>query len=168
MVKKTTRISRTEATEDALAGFRFIVADRFTDLGNGETETVVLKNPSNSGITLEIESIVINATGKTNYDLTKNVTISSAGTSITPQSAAIGSGHSATTTAEKNGTYTGGTDIVTAVIPGGVGPRAIGASLSGSMLLSIQPDNNIRVELTNGSGANEDVSSTIFFRELQN
>ncbi len=109
----------------------------------------------------------MNGTGKTNYDVTKNVTISSAGTSLTPQSAAIGSSLSATVTAEKNGTYSGGTDMITGVLPGGVGPRALGSSLAGDWTLSLQPNNNFRVRLTNTSGGNEDVSITMFFREKQ-
>lgn len=166
MVRRAEVDSQRVEHEDLDSAFRYIVTKRFTGISQDATSSVLLSNPSNSGLITHIENATVSTGGLSDIDLTTNVTVDSAGTSITPQQSFIGSSTTSSINAEHSGTYTGGTLYSEIIIPGSsAGAASTGGTSTIATDTNIDENNNLLIEVTNRSTGSIRISIAIIYRE---
>lgn len=148
----------------AFTGDAYVLSHRVAGLTNGSTESIYLHWPSTASGRVAATSIQSTGTGDGEVQLLSDVTVTSAGTSLTPHTVAIGTGVTATATAQLNPTVSGGTTILDTVQPGGT--KSVGGGGSSTVpSLTLQSGHNLLWKITNTSGGNNTYSVTIIFTE---
>ena len=147
-------------------GYGFAISKRVT-IANGNYIDVYLENPSGSNKNIYVLIIECSSLGAGWIDVYKNVTITTSGTSITPNNLNFSSTNTSIVNIEYNGTYdlTGGTLTHETVLPGGSKVRAIGSVAEVGESIIMSSGDNILVRLTNKSGAETDMSIRIIWWE---
>lgn len=141
-----------------LEGKAFTAGKRFESVADGDTVYIYLGNPSGSGKTINIVTIIVGATAKVYVDVYVANSISSAGTTITPMNLNLGSSNTSIAHVEYGGTYTLGNKMIEDVIPGGKRGRAIGTVVEIGETTLLPQGTNIVIAVTNKGGTAQDIS----------
>lgn len=136
-----------------LLGRGYIYSNRRT-FANDATASILLDNPSDSGTDAQVYAI-FRGEGQADIDLTMDVTVDSAGTSIDPINLHTGSNGTMSITGERDGNYSGGTPDGEDMIPSASaqGIRA-GSSIVRTPSYVLGQGSNMLHEITNQSGGN--------------
>lgn len=155
-----TRSSRLEAIREDKV---FQVSKR-KNVAKDATFAVLLELPSNPDPSrLLVGEIDIQANAKGDIDYTKDVSVDTSGTSITPNSLLIeGDASSSAANAEHGGTYSGGSTVRESTIPSG--GKESGGTADGPAFV-LMPNTNLLIEVTNSSSGAADYSIHITFEE---
>jgi len=146
-------------------GYGFVVSHRFESVSSDAQVQVLLENPSGSGRTVYLVLIEVVSTGQGHVNVHVNNTVSTSGTSLTPQNLRIGSSITPVANVEYGGSYTVGDTYQQTVLPGGSGVRAVGSIYGLGESVIIPEGNNILVTVTNKSSSSEDFSVKILWWE---
>lgn len=156
-------LSATNEEERLEQGFSFVGSNFIQDVANNDTEVLLLNNPSGSARGIKGITIKANATAEMKMELFADVTVDSAGPSITIFNANLGSDTNSVGTLAKGGSYSGRTSdpLFATFVPGSGSPgvRFGGSEQAASIL--VPSNHNLLIEVTNVSGGAEDVGVTL-------
>lgn len=147
----------------------YIISDLEQDIGNDASISLYIQNPSDCCQDYNIV-IDLSATGLVSYDISKDITVDTEGSSVEAHNLNIGSDREFTgdlqkTTGTTTGSYTRGTTIMENFIPGSERGNKVGGTKLSAISLNIAPDENLLIDLYNRSGGNlsyMDISVMIF------
>lgn len=140
-----------------LEGDRYIAYRRIEDLGTGNSEDILFRNPSGSGLHAAIDAPIVASTARVGITLTRNVTVSDTGTTIEPHNARIGAPDDNTMLVNEDATASGGTILNNPFSGAGGGGNTAAAGSQSAIGLLVEPDNNFRLVVTNNTNSSIDV-----------
>ena len=145
----------------------FSVSHRFEGVGDGDPADLYLSNPSDSGKYVFLVVVRAVSQGKAYVDLYHGVTVTTAGTSLTPVNLFRGSTASSVVSAEYGGTYdiSGATHILSDLCPGGYGVKPLGDAIEVGESAVIPPGLDLLVRVTNVSGMAQDIAIKVSWWE---
>ncbi len=149
----------------AVVGRSFVISYRFESIPSEGNATVVIANPSDSGVYITIEAIVVTGTGQGKIDIMTDVTFDSHAGTLTPRNRNLGA-----TTASSVTAYCGahlsslGTPYMYGVLPGGSGKYATGDTMSYAVCI-LDEGHNVCIVVENTSTSDIDVAIVVFYFE---
>lgn len=149
-------------------GLSFISSKRFTDVQNGETETLFLTNPDTSSRNAVGILVRSNASAKMELDIFSSVNEDSRGVTVLSQNARIGADTKAMTLVFRGGGYSSlGEPLFESIVPGG---GTTGLQIGGESQAStffVPPGENMLLRATNTSGGGEDLVLNVKWIEFK-
>lgn len=160
-------------TEERIDNGRiFSVRELNASNGNGDTFSVVVTNPSGSGVDLITVAPKFTSSAQTYVEKIMNPTIDTTGTALTLRNKSLASGRTPKATAQTGGTgltgaFSGGTSRGQEVVGGKSGSRIPGTLGPVDLSLKIPPDNSVQYKATSQSSGNDISISVSFIEEPQ-
>lgn len=141
-------------------------ASNYYSLSNSGTGFLFLDNPSSAPHSLEVRVLRIAGTQKGRYRTYKDVTEDSAGSTANP-AVVDGTGSSIDFTANAGGSYSSkGNSVIDQVLPGGISSNAIGSSVSSEEVHTIEPGENLLVQIDNETSNSGNFSVAMQLKEV--
>lgn len=129
-----------------------------TGIGDGGTFSVVLSNPSDSGVNLLTVAPQVSVTGEAFFEKIENPTIDTAGDAVTIRNKKVGYTRTPHATAEAGGTnftgvFSGGTSRGRQVV-GGQSSKQAGGIGSADLSLRLNPGESVQYKVESNSSSN--------------
>ena len=149
----------------AVEGRSFVISYRFEDVASGGNATVVVVNPSGSGIRITIEAIVITVTDQGRVDIMTDVAFDNYAGNLTARNRNLGMAVSSQIIAHYGAHLTSlGTPYMYGVLPGGSGKYASGDTMSYAVCI-LDEGHNLCIVVENTSTSSSDIAIVVFYFE---
>lgn len=142
----------------------YVVGHKNDSVTDGSSLEMLIDNPSGSGKELAVNIVFLDGSGAFDYEVYRNSSISSSGTTITARNRKIGANDSSVTNIEYGGTYATGTLLEEKPVGSGTKKDTVGGNVRGTTFRVLE-DNNIHMVITNKAGATERFAITSKWRE---
>ena len=149
----------------AVEGRSFVISWRFESVSSGDNATVVIVNPSGSGVRITIEAVVITGTDQGRVDIMTDVAFDSYAGNLTARNRNLGMAVSSPIVAHYGAHLTSlGTPYMYGVLPGGSGKYASGDTMSYAVCI-LDEGHNLCIVVENTSSASSDIAIVVFYFE---
>jgi len=149
----------------AVEGCSFVISYRFESVASGGNATILIVNPSGSGVRITIEAIVITGTGQGKIDIMTDVTFDGYAGTLTPRNRNLGTTAAGSVTAYYGAHLSSlGMLYMYGVLPGGSGKYATGDTMSYAVCI-LDEGHNVCIVVENTSSSSIDVSIVVFYFE---
>jgi len=145
-------------------GNRYEINYIYSNISDNTTVNMTLENPSSSGKILTLAAIEFVVGGEATLTISKNPSVSSTGTQITPKNQKMGASDSSVGVAYRSSTLTVGSDAQNHLSPSGKFERILGSS-NQAPYKQIDQGNTMALQLYNGSGATYDMEIVVIWDE---
>ncbi len=145
----------------------FSASERFEGVASGGVIQIYFGNPTGSGRTIKIVKIGIISTGQAYLDVTKDNTVSTAGTELIKANLNITHTNTPVAVVEHPGSYVAGPLMHKEVIPGGSGTFSVGGIAEVGATVMLTEGTNFIMNLTNTSASAEDISVRFLWHETK-
>ncbi len=142
------------------------LATHRTVVSSTASVNLLAKNPSDSGYELQIQCLASGASGISEVDVYRDVTVDSSGTSITPRNRLINDGaNSSGMDIQHDATWSGGTAIYQGYVYSNETKTVAGTLETEDPDTFIWTGHNLLVEITNKSGSDSNTMIILTYME---